>query len=64
MEFSIEILDYGRYGVVAREPRTRLEAWGSDRDEARKEIVRRLRDYDGYLPPDEGPIRAIETVKI
>lgn len=64
MEFRVEFLDYGRYGVSAREPRTGLCAGGRTREEARAEITRLLREYDGYLPPDDGPDRSIEIIRV
>lgn len=68
MEFRIEILDYGRFGVVAKEPRTGLCAEGVTREEVRQRITDLLREHlvvsQGYIPPDDGPVRTIETIVI
>lgn len=66
MKFRAEILDYGRYGCVAKEPRTGLSGAGDTKKEALRDLRRKLRRYmeHDYIPPDEGPVRSYRTIII
>lgn len=66
MEFEVQFLNYGRHGVVAKEPRTSLRVEARDHQEARDEMTRLLKEYAGsnYVPPADGPVRTIETITI
>lgn len=66
MDFTVEFLDYGRHGVTANEPRSKLQGKGETKEEAADDLRRQLWqkiEYD-YIPPAEGPIRSIETLTI
>lgn len=66
MEFTVEVLDYGRHGVLVKEPRTRLVGEGGTKQEALDDIRRKLEErmtYD-YIPPADGPARSIETITV
>jgi hypothetical protein len=66
MEFRIEILDYGRYGCVAKEPRTGLSGSGDTEEEALDDLRLRLWIYleHDFVPPEEGPVRSIKTITV
>lgn len=66
MEFRVEILDYGRHGVVAKEPRTGLCGEGATKDAALDELKQRLRHHieHDFVPPADGPVRSIQTVTV
>lgn len=66
MEFRVDILNYGRHGCVAKEPRTGLSGAGYTEENAVAELQEKLRDhmrYD-YIPPEEGPVRTIRTITL
>jgi predicted DNA repair protein MutK len=66
MEFDVLFLNYGRHGVVVKEPRTGLQVEARDHDEARDEMTRLLTEHarDNYVPPADGPVATIETITI
>lgn len=66
MEFRVEILDYGRHGIVVNEPRTGLCGEGDTKEEALDDLRRKIWSYAEYdfIPPEEGPARSIETITI
>ncbi len=66
MEFTVELLNYGRHGTVAVEPRTGLRACGADESEARTEMEWLLRDHAAghYVPPAGEPVRSLITIRI
>lgn len=66
MEFTVEVLDYGRHGVTVKEPRTRLFGEGDTEEEAMDDLRRKLWshiEYD-FVPPEEGPTRSIKKITI
>lgn len=66
MEFTVEVLDYGRFGCTAKEPRTGLSGEGDTREEAVDDLRRKLWshiEFD-FVPPAEGPVRSIEKITI
>jgi hypothetical protein len=66
VEFTVDVLDYGRHGVIAKEPRTGLTGSGDTREEALDDLRRQLWyriDCDD-IPPAEGPVRSIETITV
>lgn len=66
MKFRAEISDYGKYGCVAKEPRTGLSGAGDTKKEALKDLRSKLRKYarSHYIPPEEGPVRSIRTITL
>lgn len=66
MKFRVEILNYGRHGCVAKEPRTGLSGEGDTEEEALEDLCAQLRNHveQAYIPPDEGPVRDIRTITI
>lgn len=66
MEFTVEFLDYGRHGVVAKEPRTGLCVEGRNKEEVREDMGLLLKEYvrDNYVPPAEGPVRSFVTIEV
>lgn len=66
MEFRVDILNYGRYGCVAKEPRTGLSGAGDTEEEALADLRLELRNHmrHDYIPPDEGPVRSLRTIVI
>jgi hypothetical protein len=67
VEFTIEILDYGRHGVVVKEPRTGLSGEGDTEEEATDDLRLKIwirMEYDDYVPPEEGPVRSIKTIDV
>lgn len=66
MEFRVDVFDYGRYGCTVKEPRTGLFGEGDTKEEAMDDLRRKLwshMTYD-YVPPEEGPLRSIETITV
>lgn len=66
VEFRVEILDYGRYGCVVKEPRTGLSGEGDTEEQAMDDLRRKLWshiEYD-FVPPEEGPVRSIKTINV
>lgn len=66
MQFRVEFLNYGRFGVVAFEPRTRVRISGDTLEKAQDNMRQALREYmeTDYVPPQDGPYRTIETIEI
>lgn len=66
MDIRVDILDYGRHGVLVKEPRSGLSASGQDKGEALERFRQLFAVYveQTYLPPDDGPVRSIETITI
>lgn len=66
MEFRVDVFDYGRYGCTVKEPRTGLSGEGMDKEEAMDDLRRKLWSHIEFdlVPPDEGPLRTIETITI
>jgi hypothetical protein len=66
VELRVEVFDYGRHGVTVKEPRTGLFGEGDTKEEAMDDLRRKLWshiEYD-FVPPDDGPLRSIETITI
>lgn len=66
MDFSVEFLNYGRHGILAKEPRTGLEASGETQQEVEEIMKCLLREYMNLdcIPPDDGPSRSIRIISI
>lgn len=66
MKFRVEILNYGKHGCLAKEPRTGLSGAGDTEEEALEDLRTQLRNHreQAYIPPDEGPVRHIRTITI
>lgn len=66
MQFRVEFLNYGRFGVVAFEPRTRVRVEGDTVEQAQENMRLALKEFmeNDYVPPQDGPYRTIETIEI
>lgn len=66
MEFTVEVLDYGRHGVVVKEPRTGLTGEGDNEEAATDDLILKLwfrMEYD-FIPDEEGPRRSMKKITV
>jgi hypothetical protein len=66
VEFAVRVLDYGRHGVIAKEPRTRCTGEGATAEEALDDLRRQLWTFieHDFVPPAEGPVESIVNITV